>query len=1691
MEKHNGLDLLALEAGIQSGFHDRRGIFHQVSVETKTALLQAMDLLPPEADPESALANLQAQNRRGLLPEVLVRSSEDHTHTIPLMLDREDIGREIRYYLAADQGESLSGQIATDDLQERGQDLQHPYIFELKEKLPPGYHRLTVHTANREATLRLIITPSSCYLPEKLQKKHRLWGTALQLSSLCSAHNWGIGDFGDLENFIDLCADIGIDAIGLSPLHLLCRQDSASSCPSVPSSRYFVDPLLVDLTRISDYSAERFHDPGFTAQLLACRQSEEIGYQRAARLKYEGFRILYRDFRKYHLDTGSERANEFRMFKAAGGKRLFRHCVFLALQEHFAEKASGREGWQNWPREYHHPDSEEVLRFSRQKREIVNLHSYILWQSELQLASCGDHSLARHLGVGLCPEIALGADPHGAETWVQQSLYSLGASMGAPPDEDYPQGLDWGLVPPIPRRLIQSGFEPFISLLRSNMRYAGAVQIDHAMQMMRLFWIPAGADARDGAYVQYPLQDLLGIVALESSRNRCMVMARERTSGTQYFDQMLREKNIFPCAFFLGKENDGKHFPSDCPEQTAAMVSSPGLTTLTGYWEGLDLESRHQESVSVSPEEFNWVQNQRQAEKKLALTAIEDEDLLPPGTVVSADTIPEMTDALNRAVHRYLARTPALVIMTRLEDIFRLREGRSLFPTGRDEDCPRLRFSPSLDDMASSSTLADFATAIANERASGPIVHEHRGHQPVQAVIPRATYRIQLNRDFTFSQATEIVAYLADLGISHCYTSPCFAARSGSTHGYDVVDPNAFNEEIGGMDDFRRFSQVLKDNNMGQIMDIVPNHMGVMGSDNLWWLDVLENGPSSSYAQFFDIDWDPAKGELRHKLLIPVLGEPYGEALEQGSLVLSADTAHGAFSVFYHGHRFPLDPRTYPAILNRRLDILEIRMGPDNQFLIELLSLITAFGQLSPAAETDPKRIRVRRRDKEILKDRLAVLAEKCPDIRRHLQETADEYNNRTADASNLPAFHALLEEQTFRLAYWRVAADEINYRRFFDINDLAALCVEKEEVFTATHRLVFDLIRQGRIEGLRIDHPDGLFAPAEYYRRLCNELQPARTEELETPVYLVAEKILAHYEHLPPNWPIHGTTGYDFASLVNNLFVDRQSEKRLSRIYRRFTGVTDSFDTILYSCKKQIMRLVLASELNVLANRLDKLSERSWQTRDFTLNNLREALSEVAACFPVYRTYVTEKDISAQDRNSIDWAISQAKKNSPVSDHTIFDFLRTVLLPEAEAGMSHDFRLAAVDFAMRFQQFTAPVMAKGMEDTAFYIYNRLVSLNEVGSDPRRFGNSIAAFHRLCRERAERWPHSMLTTSTHDSKRSEDARCRLNVLSEIPDEWNKRLLYWGRLNRPHLKLIDGKRAPSANDEYLLYQTLLAVWPGHEGDGCDLVSLRARLRDYMEKACREAKTHSSWAEPNPHYEEALFSFIDALLADGTNPFLVDFATFHRLIARLGLYNSLSQCLLKLTAPGIPDIYQGCELWNFRLVDPDNRQPVDYVVRKAMLAELKERFSQTGSRELTAELLATLEDGRLKLFITWQLLSFRMLHEDLFSQSSYIPLSSMGTKAENICGFARRCGKKTVVSVCARFFASLTGQGQEIPCGAVWADTYLEAPTDPTGRWRDILTGNLVHMQIIADKEVFVIEEIFSILPVALLEFTEKD
>jgi (1->4)-alpha-D-glucan 1-alpha-D-glucosylmutase len=959
--------------------------------------------------------------------------------------------------------------------------------------------------------------------------------------------------------------------------------------------------------------------------------------------------------------------------------------------------------------------------------------------------------------------------------------------------------------------------------------------------------------------------------------------------------------------------------------------------------------------------------------------------------------------------------------------------------------------------------------------------------------IPRATYRLQLHRDFGFADATALVPYLAELGISHIYLSPWLKARPGSPHGYDIVDHGRLNPELGSDDDFAALAASLAVHDMGQMADIVPNHMGVMGSDNAWWLDVLENGRASQYAGYFDIDWTPPLAALSGKVLVPVLADNYGEVLLQGELHLGFDSQTGEFGIRYFQHRFPLDPRSYAPILR---DAASPDAFPGGHTAYRMVDLARAFAALPARDDAKPRRIARRWRDKERLKRELAALAAGSPEIGKRIGDAVTRLNGRPGDAGSFDALHALLEGQAFRLTSWRVAADDINYRRFFDINELAALRAEDPQVFADSHRLVLRLVAERKIDALRIDHPDGLYDPKAYLERLQAAVRsallpsgPKRAPRAgpapATALYTAVEKILAEHEALPADWPVRGTTGYRFANLVGGLWVDGAAKSRFDRVYAAFIGRHAEFDQILREAKLLVMTGALASDLNLLAHALTRIAEADRNTRDLTFNVLRRTVMLYTAALPVYRTYIDERGPGAADLRYIDWAIGIARQWRPAPDRIAFDFLRQVLTgTHTTAALRAD-----IDrFARRLQQFTGPVMAKAMEDTSFYVYNRLVALNEVGGDPRRFGVSVAAFHAAAHERQRDWPGEMLATSTHDNKRSEDVRARIAVLSEMPAAWRLALRRWARLNKRYETQLHDLPAPDRNDQYLLYQTLLGIWPSAQPDTGELDALRQRVQAYMRKAVREAKVHSSWASPDDAYETALASFIDGLLGRlEPNPFLHEFHALHALVARCGLYNSLAQTVLKLTSPGVPDIYQGNELWDFSLVDPDNRRAVDYAKRRTLLEALQRSFGSDGPDAAHArEMFESIDDGQLKLYVIWRALALRARLPGLFEHGRYVALPVAGAHAAHICAFARVHDGGSALTVVPRLLLDLTARTARPPLGAVWADTRIVLPSRTT--YRDVLTGASRVSSPATKGARLTVAALFDTLPVALLEST---
>jgi (1->4)-alpha-D-glucan 1-alpha-D-glucosylmutase len=917
--------------------------------------------------------------------------------------------------------------------------------------------------------------------------------------------------------------------------------------------------------------------------------------------------------------------------------------------------------------------------------------------------------------------------------------------------------------------------------------------------------------------------------------------------------------------------------------------------------------------------------------------------------------------------------------------------------------------------------------------------------------IPSSTYRLQFNRQFTFAQARALVPYLYALGISDCYASPYFQARAESLHGYDITDHNKLNAAIGSREEYDAWIADLHAREMGQVLDFVPNHMGIGEPQNLWWADVLENGPSSQYAPYFDIDWQPLKSDLHDKVLIPILGDQYGRVLERGQLKVQYES--GRFFLRYFEHEFPIAPGTYRHILEIALE--QLRDHKEEDFYAELQSILTALEYLPRRTETNPERIAERTREKEIIKRRLERRCQEAPLVQEAIEKALAIINGTPGDPRSFDALDALLTDQAYRLAFWRVAAEEINYRRFFDINDLAAIRMEVPEVFDQVHRLLLELVAAGAVTGLRIDHPDGLYLPNEYFEKLQRRAADALGQELPVDgraLYLLVEKILSGHEELRPAWPVHGTTGYDFMNDAIGVLVDGSAERAITTGFHKFIGHTLHFGHLVYAKKRLVMRLSLANDVNVLGAMFDRLSEKNRWYRDFTLDALTLAVRETIACFPVYRTYVApDRPVSEADRGVVERAVTAAKRRNPALEESVFNFLRDILLFRFPENLDEEGRAEHVHFVLKFQQITGPIMAKGVEDTAFYIYNRLAALNEVGGEPQRFGLRVEDFHRRNVERQERWPATMLSTSTHDTKRSEDVRARMAVISEVPEQWRRSLGRWRTFNRRWKRQIEESEAPDGNEEYLLYQTLLGAWPLEPFRELSEAARREfgeRIQQYMAKALKEAKLNTSWVQPNEPWDTAVSEFIAKILEPSLkNRFLESFIPLAEEVARAGAINSLAQTLLKLSAPGVPDIYQGNEIWDFSLVDPDNRRPVDYAQRQEMLEGLAGATPE--------DLLGNWQDGRIKLFLTQRLLTFRRGNRELFARGNYVPLGLTGEFADCCIAFAREWEGKSIVVLAPR----LSMRVGFPPIGERWRDTTVQLPDGFAGG-RDLFTGENV-------------------------------
>jgi len=876
----------------------------------------------------------------------------------------------------------------------------------------------------------------------------------------------------------------------------------------------------------------------------------------------------------------------------------------------------------------------------------------------------------------------------------------------------------------------------------------------------------------------------------------------------------------------------------------------------------------------------------------------------------------------------------------------------------------------------------------------------------------RATYRVQLNAQFGFDDLRRALPYLKRLGISHLYLSPIFHSRPGSMHGYDVIDHGRIDPELGGREGFARLVAACRELGMGVVLDIVPNHMAVLGVENAWWMDVLENGPASGCAKFFDIDWSPVRQTMHNRLLVPILGAPLGEVVERGEVRIVFRPEAGTFHVNYFEHWLPLEPRSYPMILRAGEGIPGRSPVLDEDAQLELSSLMDAFAALPPPLAAPPEVLQVRERDRQVNQRRLARLCTREPAVLKLIEVALERINAPSPDPELLDE---LMQAQPYRLAFWRVSGEEINYRRFFDVNELAALRMEDPQVFAATHGLLRELWQERLIDGVRVDHADGLYDPAEYFRRLRDVLAP---EHDRPRPWVVVEKILGGGEKLRADWPVDGTTGYEFGALVTGWLSKGEGVAELDRTWRRHVGGPVRYDEIVYQSKKQVMHTSLAAEISGLAARLDRLAQMHRNTRDFTLFDLRAAIVEVIACFPVYRTYIAAGQLSAEDVQHVRRAIGAAFSRKHGA-HRALEFIERVLLGELEGDSRR--AEAALEFTQKFQQVTSPVMAKGVEDTAFYRFARYLPMNEVGAEPDARGISTDLLHRANEERARDWPRTMLSTATHDSKRGEDVRWRLCVLSEIPHEWAACVSRWRRLKRHHRREVG---APEVVQEYLLLQSLLGIWPADPATA-DMDALRTRLCEYATKAAREAKQSTSWLDPDEEVERELRDLVMRMLPErGVAGFERYFRSVIDTVLYFGLFNALAALTLKLTAPGIPDFYQGTELPSLVLVDPDNRRPVDLDAHATQLAGIEALLANNPPEAAVAQMLQGWQDGRLKLYVTSRLLALRASHADAFA-GEYLALGVEGARSEHVCAFARQSGDCTVIAVATRWPATLCG------------------------------------------------------------------
>jgi (1->4)-alpha-D-glucan 1-alpha-D-glucosylmutase len=1590
---------LAEVVGIAASYRDARGLEVETSLQSRRAILEGLGVhASSSASARESLEQLFAR-RRSLLPPFLI-ARDGQSLRVPIRSGRLTDG-DVEFVLTDESGAMRTGRsIVTPS--------GGGICFSLPA-LPLGYWTLRIRSGHDSAQTLVICAPERCHEPEHLRQGRKSWGLTAQVYSLRSETNFGIGDYDDLRELADRAGTIGADFLGLSPVHALFSGDLSKISPYSPSSRSSLDTQLISPARIKCVPASKTrrlletHD--VKAHLALLRETPLVDRRASWLAKRNVLVSLWQEYSRNDPEPA------FAAFRAQAGESLADHAIFEALSEHFA--AAGAQWVGEWPEPYRTADSQAVREFATAHANLVDFHAWLQWQADLQLADA--HAAAQQAGmsIGLFRDLAVGVDRAGSEVWAAPQRFASGLSIGAPPDLLGPEGQNWGLPPFNPLTLEDEGFLAFRQMVAANMRHAGAIRIDHAFQLQRLFLVPEGSAPSAGAYLTMPFEALLAVLCLESTRARCMVIAEDLGTSPEGFSDAIMAAGIYSYRVLSFEREANGIFkdPQAYPPRSLAVLTTHDLPTFRGWWRGLDVDLRHVSGrvpAALAEQEHAG----RAGDREKLCDALSSEGLMNT-------TLPPVDPPLEAAT-AYLARSRAALTAIQLEDVAgELNQANLPGPSTGHPNWQRKLSQPLGELVAPGGSLARMSVLLANEGRGG----EGHGATALAAPAPRATYRLQFHKDFTFDDAAAIVPYLTALGISHVYASPIQRARAGSMHGYDIVDHSQINPELGGMEGFLRLSEALKDHGLGLLLDIVPNHMGIGGADNEWWLSVLEWGVLSPHAPTFDIDWE--RLGANGKLILPFLGRQYGEALEAGELKLRFDKQEGSFSVWHFEHRFPLNPLTYPPLLDRVLTSSADTADPSFREVLAVSARLRALG------EEPVERRQSSPDDCDALKRRLAVAIAASTALTEAAERTVQLINGAPGISESFDTLHRILESQSYRLSYWRVAASDINFRRFFDINTLAGVRIEEPAVFQRTHALIFDLVRAGRIQGLRIDHVDGLADPGGYIRALQAEVGPG--------FYILVEKILGHGEPLRC-WPMAGTTGYDALNHIDGVLLDRGAAKVIETVYREVSGTRESYDTLLRRAKRQTLEASFASELEVLVSDLARIAAADRRTRDYTVQGMRQALSEIIERFPVYRSYISSEP-APEDRELIRRTVDAAVAASRMPDRTLHGFIANVLLGELEIQRAE--RPSAehlARFRRRFQQLTGPVTAKSLEDTLFYRYGALIALNEVGGEPGQFGMSMEAFHAANTERRRSWPAAIIATATHDTKRGEDGRARLLSLTEIPERWSKEAADWQSLS---CQLTSDAAIPDSNDRHLILQQLLAAWPLSlldDDERQELEHFQARILNWVEKALREAKRHSSWINPNEAYETAARDLIARAL-EPDSPFLTRFRPLARELARRGAAKGLARTILKLTVPGVPDFYQGTEFWDFSLVDPDNRRPVDFSTRERALQD------DTGID------LASWHDGRIKQRLIARLLRDRAASRRLYAHGDYRPVAVQGPRSEELVAFTRSAGRDSLLVVVSRF----SGTNGQI--GSNWDGTTIAVGG---GGWRDLLTGREIEM-----------------------------